>query len=153
MRSQNYTHMRTHIHAHTGSHITWGSYERKWARVMHSLSYMQTHAPAHRRTHTHVFMVTHTAHKAVPLHAHRWFTTYFPLTVAYMLTQITHTSLCLHASLHSTFNPQASFFITFTAQRITINFSLMLRVRHVQQLTGGETICNSMPCFYCQIKM
>lgn len=42
----------TYTHSHAASHITWGSYERKWAKVTHPLIYMQTHALFHRCTHT-----------------------------------------------------------------------------------------------------
>lgn len=61
------TTMHTHVHSphivaeqHT-SHDA--SMQRKWAKVTHSLSYMQTHAPDPRRTHTFIHGHSHRPQK------------------------------------------------------------------------------------------
>lgn len=59
-------------------------------KVMHSPSYMQTHAPAHRCTHTYSWSLTpftkepHTDLTLVASHV-------FPFAIVYVLNQISHT--------------------------------------------------------------
>ncbi len=109
-------HTCTHTHRHRhrvtkASHITWGSYERNGEKVMHSFSYMQTHAPAHGHTHTRIHGHSHRSQSSPTART----LAVFPFTVAYTLAQIAHKYLSLRASLHSTLNQETSFFIAFTA--------------------------------------
>ncbi len=60
MCSRNYAHPYTCIHAHAGTEADSISHHmRLMGKVMHSDSYMQTHAPAHRRAHTHIHGHSH----------------------------------------------------------------------------------------------
>lgn len=97
----------------------------------------------------HIFMVTRRSHTS-PAARTLVLSHVFPFTVVYMLTQITHTDSSWHASLHCTFNPETYLSLSLHS---AVNFSVLLGVRHVQQLTGDETLSNSMPWFYHQIKL
>lgn len=134
MRSRNYTHLHAHIESHSISHhmsLIWKEWEKSC-----TLPHTCKHMLRLTESLTHVFMVTHTVHKAVLLHAHWWSATFF-LSLSWTCSCKSHTQrdFSLHASLHSTFNPETGYFITFTAQRITINFSLLLGVWHVLLLS------------------
>lgn len=140
------THACTRVHGDT-RHLT--SHEAHGKS--HALSLIHANTCSGSQMHSHTYSWSHTVHIAAPLHAH-WCsaTDFLSLLRTYSRKSHTHTSFSWHASLHCTFNPETSLSLSLHS---AINFPVLLGVRHVQQLTGDETICNSMPCFCRQIKL
>lgn len=118
------TKLHTYIHAydtdgvrqsHTASHIMrliWKEWEKSCSLSL-SLSHTCKHMLWLMGTLAHIFMVTHTVHKAVPLHAHWWSATYF-IQLSCSRSHKSHTqSRQLVRHLLSTFNPDTRVFTTY----------------------------------------